>query len=114
MRFDCNCKTDEDLREMIKEIHEDDGEIGWNWDVGARLWLSDMDETIMVEYQIMSARGKRNFDSPDESDWFTAYLVDNENDDRPDREVDTIDVGNFNTLQELKDAMDKYANDLFQ
>ena len=63
MRFDCNCKTDENLREMISEIHKEDWP-GFNWEVGARLWLSNAEETIMVEYQIMREFGRKEFESP--------------------------------------------------
>lgn len=112
MRFDCNCKTDENLREMISEIHKEDWP-GFNWEVGARLWLSNAEETIMVEYQIMREFGRKEFESPEEPDWFTAYLVKEEGDTDCSNEIDTICVGNFETLLELQDAMDEFANDLF-
>lgn len=114
MRFNCDCESNKDLLEMINEIHNDDDKHGVNWEVGARLWVSNLTETIMIEYQIMTERGKRNMESPDEPDWFTAYLVRNEEDDSTDREIDTIGVGEFTKLQELEDVMNKYANSLMQ
>ena len=110
MKFECNCKTDNDLKEMVKNIHDIDSCV--NWEVGARFWLSNMDETIMIEYQIMTQYGKQIFESPNEPDWFTAYLVEDETDNNCKNEIDSKPVKTFTSLEELQDAMDQFANNL--
>ena len=108
MKFECECKTDNEFRQMVEQIHGINGKDAHNWEVGATFWITTMNETLMVEYQITTAHGRE--DDPNEPDWFSAYRVENEEDDDADNEIATMPVGSFDSMTELKDAMVAYAN----
>ena len=121
LRFECNCKTEEDFAEMMDAVHKE--EAGVNFWTGARLWYKPkgVDETIMVEHQISTREAAivNNGDDPEwdgsnEPDWLTAYKVDDEFDDDVSCEIFTETIEDNIKLAGLMDEMVDFAKRVFE
>lgn len=108
MRFECNCANEVEFRKMITECRSED--CGWNFEIGARLWYTPEGEdfSIMVEYQITTETCRKLTEEDDEPDWFTAYYVDDENDNDCSAEIWSEAIEDF-TLIGLQHAMLDFA-----
>lgn len=108
MKFECNCKTEAEFREMMDSIHAEDN--GISFEVGARLWYTSerLGMVIMVEHQI-STKTADLLSEEDEPDWLTAYQVDDENDDDCSDEAFTETIEDNIKLAGLQGAMLDFA-----
>lgn len=114
MKFECNCSDEQEFEEMLKDIREDDS--GWDFGVGARLWYSPegYDRAIMVEYQVTTQSCRNLTGEPDEPDWLTGYLVDDEMDDDVSHEIFSETIEENIKLHGLKNAMPDFARKCFE
>lgn len=112
-RFECNCKTDAELAEMLDEAHK--AENGFNYEIGARLWYTPegLDKTIMVEFDMTTQDCRDLVENQDEPDWFTAYEVDDEQDYDCSDEIFTETADNYISISGLKEAMADFARNVF-
>ena len=113
MRFECNCTNETEFRRMVESCRNEDA--GWNFEVGARLWWTPdgCESTIMVEYQITTETCRQLFNGEDEADWFTAYEVDDENDDDCSGEIWSEAIEDY-TLHGLQNAMLEFAQRVYE
>lgn len=112
MKFECNCKTDRELREALAEIHN--AEWGTNFEVVARLWYTGADnDTVMVEFQVTTMECRKLVEDMEEPDWIAAYSVENEDDDNPVCEVYLDPTDPIDSIEELKAAMLAVAKSLY-
>ena len=114
MKFECCCKTDSGLKAIIDDIHSE--KCGTNFEVCARLWYSSeyFGKTIMVEYQVTTQECRELTENEDEPDWFTAYEVDDEEDDDCSDEIFTATTDNYADIRSLEEAMGDFAKEVFQ
>lgn len=114
LRFECNCKTDAELAEMLNEAHK--AENGFNFEIGARLWYTPegLDKTIMVEYDMTTQECRDLVENQDEPDWFTAYEVDDEQDYDCSAEIFTETTDDYISVSDLKKAMTDFAKRVFE
>lgn len=114
MRFECNCKKDIDLVEMLDALHN--AKTGFNFEIGARLWYTaeGSGKTIMVEHQIATQDCRDITENPDEPDWLTAYEVDDVNDCDCSVELFTETCDNYISLSGLQNAMQEFAQRVFE
>ncbi len=113
MKFECNCKNEEQFREMVDELHE--AKTGFNFEIGARLWFSQDDKTVMVEYDVATQDCKELLDDDEsEPDYLSAYWVKDENDYDCSCEVDTVSIDTDISLTDLNKEMLDYAKEVLQ
>lgn len=110
VRFDCNCKNENDFSTMLNEVHNE-GDWGTNFEVGARLWytLDGLNKAIMVEYQITTKDCKEMVENDSEPDWLVAYEVKNENDNDVSKEIFMVETENNVKLADLENCMLDFA-----
>ena len=114
MRFECNQNTNEEYRVLIDAIHEEDDQYSMNWEIVSRMWITKENETIMIEHQVMTTKGKKTLESFNEPDWLGAYIVDDENDDDCSHPIDMTAISPDVSLEHAKIEMENFANKLFK
>ena len=113
MRFECNCSNEQEFEKMLEDIRAEDA--GWNFEVGARLWYTPegFEKSVMVEYQVTTQTCRDLTGEPDEPDWLTAYLVDDEMDDDCSEEIFTETIEEGIRLHALEGDMLDFAKKSF-
>ena len=113
MKFSCNCKNETEFSRMVDEVHNK--ECGTSFEVGARLWYTPdrFDKTIMVEYQITTSDCKELLENEDEPDWFTAYEVNDDNDNDVTYEIFTETIEDIK-LTGLENSMLNFAKSVYK
>jgi hypothetical protein len=122
MKFECNCTTAAAYNKMRNEIHNYHSNNDCvDFEVGARVWVTVEDITVMVEHLIATATPIEILEDEDEdeiSDCFTCYLVKNENDNSVDKEITTIivdkDIDFSNLSTEMADSAKKVIDYIIQ
>lgn len=112
MKFECNCKSDKELANLINAMHKADS--GFNFEVVARLWHTpaDYSKTVMVEFQVATQTCRNITENEDEPDWFTAYEVEGEHDNDCSCEIFTETSDDYISLSGLKAAMEDFAEEV--
>lgn len=114
VKFDCNCTNEEEFKQMLDEIHNE--EWGTNFEVGARLWytLTESNKTIMIEYQIATKDCRELVENDNEPDWFVAYEVKDENDDDCSKEIFEGETMSNIKFAELENLMLDFAKFVYE
>lgn len=113
-KFECNCNNEAEFAEMVNEVRNE--KWGTNFEVGARLWWTpdDFNKSIMVEYHIATKDCRELTGEDDEPDWFTAYEVNNEDDDDCSNEIFSDTISNDIKLRDLANAMWIFAIKMYE
>ena len=115
MKFECYTETNEEYRKEIDRIHNTDEFLSRDGEVIARIWATKENKTIMIEHTVITPLGRKTFEALfGEYDWLCAYVVDDEDDDDDSSPIDMKKVSLDITLEEVKAAMEEYANELFE
>ena len=123
MKFECYTETNEEYRKEIDRIHNTDEFLSRDGEVIARIYVTVIariyvtkeNKTIMIEHTVITTLGRKTFEALfGEYDWLCAYVVDDEDDDDDSSPIGMKKVSLDITLEEIKAAMEEYANELFE